>query len=290
MSSLSAPEPVEIGGFRTAVRRSVGDGIPTLFVHGNPSCSYDWLPFAERLAGPAIALDLPGFGEVGAPGARALRRLDGRARGVDRRRDRRARARTLQARRPRLGCDRPTAGRRALRSRRAARRDQRRAAGWPATAGTGSRACGGTPRVGELLNRTTTKVSFRAILRARAPAPAVDALRLARRDLVPPSTRRRGTRCSRSIARPIRGRSRRRERGSGSSARPLLVVWGGAGPLHRHGVGQGLRPALPDSRLEAVERAGHWPWIDRPELVERHRRLPRLDRLKDSIAPGADSG
>ena len=47
---------------RTFYRRVAGDGPPTVFVHGNPTHSEDWLPFLERLDGPAIALDLPGWG------------------------------------------------------------------------------------------------------------------------------------------------------------------------------------------------------------------------------------
>jgi pimeloyl-ACP methyl ester carboxylesterase len=33
--------------------------------------------------------------------------------------------------------------------------------------------------------------------------------------------------------------------------------------------GDGLAAALGDGRAEHVEGAGHWPWLDRPELVDR---------------------
>jgi pimeloyl-ACP methyl ester carboxylesterase len=42
------------------------EAIPTLFVHGVPTSSDDWLPFLERVGG--IAVDLPGFGRTGKRG------------------------------------------------------------------------------------------------------------------------------------------------------------------------------------------------------------------------------
>jgi pimeloyl-ACP methyl ester carboxylesterase len=38
-----------------------------VFVHGNPTHSEDWMPFLELMRGPAIALDLPGFGRSERP-------------------------------------------------------------------------------------------------------------------------------------------------------------------------------------------------------------------------------
>ena len=38
-----------------------------ILVHGNPTHSEDWLPILERMRGPAIALDLPGFGRSDRP-------------------------------------------------------------------------------------------------------------------------------------------------------------------------------------------------------------------------------
>lgn len=48
-------------------RRIPGDGPPTVFVHGVPTHSEDWMPFLERMQGPAIAFDLPGFGRSERP-------------------------------------------------------------------------------------------------------------------------------------------------------------------------------------------------------------------------------
>lgn len=58
---------VEIDGIRTFVRELPGEGPPTVFVHGNPTNSADWLPFLGAMEGPAIAFDLPGFGRSERP-------------------------------------------------------------------------------------------------------------------------------------------------------------------------------------------------------------------------------
>src|SRR4051794_40780056 len=51
-----------VDGVRTFYRHVAGAGPPAVFVHGHPTHSEDWLPFLERLDGPALALDLPGWG------------------------------------------------------------------------------------------------------------------------------------------------------------------------------------------------------------------------------------
>jgi pimeloyl-ACP methyl ester carboxylesterase len=56
-----------VDGVATFFRRVPGEGPPVVFVHGVPTHSEDWLPFLERIRGPAIALDLPGFGRSDRP-------------------------------------------------------------------------------------------------------------------------------------------------------------------------------------------------------------------------------
>ncbi|MGH2923780.1 MAG: alpha/beta fold hydrolase [Solirubrobacterales bacterium] len=58
---------VEVDGIATFFRRLPGEGPPAVFVHGNPTHSADWLPILERIRGPALALDLPGFGRSERP-------------------------------------------------------------------------------------------------------------------------------------------------------------------------------------------------------------------------------
>lgn len=51
----------EIGGQPVFWREAPGHGSPVLYVHGVPTSSADWLPFLERTGG--LAPDLPGFGK-----------------------------------------------------------------------------------------------------------------------------------------------------------------------------------------------------------------------------------
>ena len=55
----------------------------------------------------------------------------------------------------------------------------------------------------------------------------------------------------------------------GSLTAPALVLWGTEDPYIPTTFASGYTAALGDAQLELVEGAGHWPWLDRPELVER---------------------
>jgi pimeloyl-ACP methyl ester carboxylesterase len=50
-------------------------------------------------------------------------------------------------------------------------------------------------------------------------------------------------------------------------AAPGLVLWGDADPFIPARFGDGYAAALGDATVEHVPGAGHWPWLDRPELV-----------------------
>ena len=58
---------IDVDGVPAFVRTKPGDGPPVVLVHGNPTHSEDWLPFLERLPGPALAPDLPGWGRSERP-------------------------------------------------------------------------------------------------------------------------------------------------------------------------------------------------------------------------------
>jgi pimeloyl-ACP methyl ester carboxylesterase len=58
---------VMVDGVSTFFRRVPGESAPAVFVHGNPTHSGDWQPFLERMEGPALALDLPGWGRSDRP-------------------------------------------------------------------------------------------------------------------------------------------------------------------------------------------------------------------------------
>jgi pimeloyl-ACP methyl ester carboxylesterase len=57
---------LSVDGVRVFYRRVRGEGTPTVYCHGNPNHGGDWLPFLGR-GGPAIALDLPGWGRSERP-------------------------------------------------------------------------------------------------------------------------------------------------------------------------------------------------------------------------------
>ena len=56
----------DVAGLRTHWREAPASGRPpVLYVHGVPTASWDWLPYLERIGG--VAPDLPGFGQSAKP-------------------------------------------------------------------------------------------------------------------------------------------------------------------------------------------------------------------------------
>src|SRR5262249_11318338 len=50
---------------------------------------------------------------------------------------------------------------------------------------------------------------------------------------------------------------------------PALVVWGDRDPYIPPRFGDGFAAALGDATVEHLPDAGHWPWLERPDLVDR---------------------
>jgi pimeloyl-ACP methyl ester carboxylesterase len=48
---------------------------------------------------------------------------------------------------------------------------------------------------------------------------------------------------------------------------PALVLWGADDPYIPASFAQAYADALPDAEAKVLENAGHWPWLQRPELV-----------------------
>src|SRR5918997_772181 len=67
MGATISERTIEVDGIGVFLREVPGEGPPTVFVHGNPTHSADWLPFLERMDGPALAFDLPGWGRSSRP-------------------------------------------------------------------------------------------------------------------------------------------------------------------------------------------------------------------------------
>lgn len=49
---------------------------------------------------------------------------------------------------------------------------------------------------------------------------------------------------------------------------PALVAWGARDPYVPLSFGRAYAERLPNASLRVIERAGHWPWLDHPPLVD----------------------
>jgi pimeloyl-ACP methyl ester carboxylesterase len=47
-----------------------------------------------------------------------------------------------------------------------------------------------------------------------------------------------------------------------------VVAWGADDPYIPVSFGRAYAQRLPSARLLELEHAGHWPWVDRPELID----------------------
>ena len=50
---------------------------------------------------------------------------------------------------------------------------------------------------------------------------------------------------------------------------PALIVWGERDPWYPPALADAYAAHLPRRELERLSDAGHWPWLDRGDLVER---------------------
>jgi pimeloyl-ACP methyl ester carboxylesterase len=226
---------------------------PVLYLHGVPTSSVEWLPFLERTGG--LAPDLPGFGRSGKRGDGDFT-IEGYARfvgafldlaGVDRVRlvvhDWGAAGLVWAQRHPerveRLVVMNAVPLLPGYRWHRVARAWRTRA-------------------VGEIVIGSTTRIALRRFLpRALADAvwPDFD----------------QGT--QRAILRLYRTSPEDRLAAAGADLHrvdcPALVLWGDDDPFIPARFADAYAAALGDARVEHVAGAGHWPWYDRPEVVDR---------------------
>jgi pimeloyl-ACP methyl ester carboxylesterase len=238
----------EIDGQSTGPRRA-----PVLYLHGVPASSDIWLPFLERTGG--LAPDLPGFGRTGKRGDGDFT-IDGYARFVE---DFLA---LVGVERVRLVVhDWGAAG--LVWAQAAPERVEslvvidavpllpgfrwhRLARAWRA------------PAVGEMVMGATTRWAMRRTMpRAAADAswPHFD----------------QGT--QRAILRLYRASPEERLAAAGRQLGritcPALVVWGNQDPFVEPRFADAYAAALGDARVEHLPDAGHWPWYDRPDVVDR---------------------
>lgn len=254
---------LDVDGVATFVRRVGGEGVPTVFVHGHPTHSQDWVPFLERIEGPAVALDLPGWGRSERP-AEFDYTFDGLAAFYGRFLD------ELGIAEHRLVVH--DWGALALIAAQAQPDRVRRLVvinavplfedfRWHWVARLWRRR-----GLGELTYLTQTRPAATLLLRQasgdRGPMPPefVDSIW---------RYRQRGT--GRPVLELYRSadpdRLAEAGAGLGEVSCPALVVWGQRDPYLGPELGRAYASQFPNAELLEVPNGGHWPWIDRPEVV-----------------------
>lgn len=238
-------------------------GVPTLYLHGVPTSSDDWIEFLGQ--GGGIAPDLPGFGRSGKRGD-----FDYSIAGYDRFLERfldlvgeprvnlvvhdwgavgLALAQRLPERVDRLVIINAVPLLPGYRWHRIARV-------WR------------TPLLGELMMGSTTRWGLRLLSREASPrsGPLPDEFLDRVMAHFDHGTQRAILRLYRSAPEDVLAAA-----GAHLSAcrGPALVVRGDEDPYIPSSFADAFADALPQATVEHVTGAGHWPWLDRPELVGR---------------------
>jgi pimeloyl-ACP methyl ester carboxylesterase len=258
---------LRIDGVEVFYRRVEGTGTPTVYCHGNPTHSADWLPFLER-GGPAVAIDMPGWGRSARPDPS---RFDYSMYGL---------SAFLERCLAELGVER----------RKLVVHD------WGGLALIGAQrrpdlveklvaidSVAFTPGyrwhwiahyiwrrkpIGEIFNRLTTRSGIDLLLRQangrRRPMPA---------DFVDMIWDQWDEGTGRAVLALYRHADPDRLAAAGRDlwrlSCPALVIWGERDPYLPIHFGEALADALPSAELDLVPAAGHWPWIDDVRVVQR---------------------
>jgi pimeloyl-ACP methyl ester carboxylesterase len=253
-----------VDGVSVFYREVEGEGTPAVYCHGNPTHSEDWLPFLER-GGRAIAIDLPGWGRSGRPpdfdytmhGLSSFLYRSLEALGVGDHdlvvHDWGSLALIGAQRRPhllrRLVIINAVPLLPGYRWHWVARLWRRRG-------------------VGELLNATSTRAGTALLTRqARGDRSAMPD------DFIDMIWRHwdRGT--SRAVLQLYRDADPSKlaaaGAGLGAISSPALVIWGEREPYLPVEFARRYAEALPAAELDLRPRAGHWPWLDDPSVIDR---------------------
>ncbi|MEX2108012.1 MAG: alpha/beta hydrolase [Solirubrobacterales bacterium] len=266
MAGVVEEAELVLDGVKVFYRRVPGEGTPTVYFHGNPTHSEDWLPFMER-GGPAVAIDMPGWGRSDRPDpARFDYSMFGLSAFLERCLDE-------------LGVE----------QRKVVLHD------WGGLALIGAQRrpdlverlviIDAVPLlpgyrwhwiaqlwrrrpIGEILNATTAKPAFELIMRqargdrSAMPPEFVDliwrhwdkgtkaAVLALYRHADPDLLATAGKDLSKLTC-------------------PSLVVWGERDAYLPIRFAEGYASALPNSELELIPGGGHWPWIDDPTVIDR---------------------
>jgi pimeloyl-ACP methyl ester carboxylesterase len=253
-----APAPADTAPAQTAPHEP-----PTLYLHGVPSNSDDWLPFLERSGG--LAPDLPGFGRSGKPGSRAYT-IEEYANFIERFLERRELERVSLVMHDWGAVGLAFAQRHPERVGRLVLINavpflpgfewHRMARIWR------------TPILGELAMGMTSRRTLRqASKEANAtPGPMSEEWLDSVLDHFDQGTQRAILRLYRSASGTVLAAAGLDLAGL---EMPALVVWGTEDPYIPARFGRAYAGALPRAELLELSGAGHVPWLDRPEVIER---------------------
>jgi pimeloyl-ACP methyl ester carboxylesterase len=238
-------------------------GTPVLHVHGVPTSSDDWTPFLAH--GGGLAPDLPGFGRSGKRGDGAYT-MEGFDRWLERFLDH-------------LGVDRfrllvhDWGGVGLLLAQRFPERVERLVVMDAVPLLPGYRwhriaRLWRTPGLGEVLMGLTTGWAFKQLSRESnaAPGPMPDHFRREVLDHLDVGTQRAILRLYRSSPPEKLALAGLQ---LGRLACPALVVWGDQDPYIAPSFADAYAQALSGCDVDVLHLpdAGHWPWLDRPDLV-----------------------
>lgn len=263
MPALSQ-ETVEIDDQPVFLRRAGDEQSPIVYLHGIPTSSFDWL--SPLALGGGIAVDLPGYGRSGKRGDLDYS-LAGHVRFLDRLLD------ELDLDRVRLCMHDWGAAIGLAWAGEQPERVQRLVAinAVPLLAGfrwRGPARLVRTPFVGPIAVGAATKRVLRHVSRrasaGRGPMPEPFVASVA--DNFDLGTARATLLLLRSASPELLAQAGAK---LGAITAPALVLWGRHDPYIPARFGAGYAATLGDATLEVVENAGHWPWIDQPELAAR---------------------
>jgi pimeloyl-ACP methyl ester carboxylesterase len=257
---------IELAGSPAFYRTAPAPGVPALYVHGVPTSSDDWISFLERSGG--IAPDLIGFGRSGKGG-----NLDYTIGGL---------TDFLERLLEHLGIDRVKlvvhdwgAAVGLAFAQRNPERIERIVlingvplfpapdVRWHRLARLWVR-----PWIGELVMGATTRRVLARTLRSGTADP--DAWPDAR---IASIWKQFDQGTQRAILRLYRSAGETELVRTGAALdrlqAPALIVWGDADPWLPPAVGETYAAVLPHATVDHVQHAGHWPWLDSPDVVDR---------------------
>jgi len=251
----------EVAGLPVFWRSALGPGVPTLYLHGVPTNSDDWLEFLRR--GGGLAPDLPGFGRSGKP-SHFDYSIEGYAGFIERFLD------FVEVERVRMVVHDWGAVGLAFAQRHPERVERLVIVDavpllsgyrWHRIARVWRTPVLGELAMGSMNARVLRRVSSEANV---TPGPLPDAMLESILAHFDHGTQRAILRLYRSAPEPTLARAGEQLH---RLRMPALVVWGQRDPYIPDLFADLYAQALGSAEMLRLPDAGHWPWLDRPELI-----------------------